>query len=240
MEHRARTEVEASAARAADAKRLQVLRLPSLGLLLSLAALILAEPVAETMRGGVSALAVLHLSFLGLAVRAVGSTRGENAITWILAVPTTALNLGALYTDRPGLAIANLAMFMVFYGHVLRCLLGYVVRDAVVTLDELFAAACGYVLMAMWFACLYAIVEYFAPGSFAFPTPHGTGITRVWDLVYFSFTVLTSTGFGDIHPLARQARAIVVIEQVIGVMYVALLIARLTGSHPQVWPPRAE
>ena len=33
----------------------------------------------------------------------------------------------------------------------------------------------------------------------------------------------------DIHPLARQARAVVVIEQVTGVMYVAILIARLTG-----------
>ena len=41
--------------------------------------------------------------------------------------------------------------------------------------------------------------------------------------------MLTSTGFGDIHPLARPARAEVMVEEVTGVMYVAILIARLTG-----------
>ena len=49
--------------------------------------------------------------------------------------------------------------------------------------------------------------------------------------MYFSFTALTSTGFGDIHPLARGPRAIVIVEQVAGVMYVAILIARLTGMN---------
>jgi hypothetical protein len=86
------------------------------------------------------------------------------------------------------------------------------------------------VLLAMLFACVYTIQELLAPGSFAGPAASGPVSTvRYWDLLYFSFTVLTSTGFGDIHPLARQARAFVVLEQVTGVMYVAILIARLTG-----------
>ena len=62
--------------------------------------------------------------------------------------------------------------------------------------------------------------------------------THYWDLLYFSFTVVTSTGFGDIHPLARQARAVVIVEQVAGVMFVAILIARLTGMTPIGKPPR--
>lgn len=49
--------------------------------------------------------------------------------------------------------------------------------------------------------------------------------------------MLTSTGFGDIHPLARQARAVVMVEQVAGVMYVAILIARLTGMNLLRRPP---
>ena len=207
-----------------------LLRLPSFGLLLSLAALILLEPLAEQFRGGVPVLAALHLSVLGLAVRLVGSTRGERTTTWLLAAPTIVLNLGAVLVEWPELALANLAMCAVFYGYVIRCLIAYVLRDAVVTLDELFAATCSYVLMAMLFACLYAILEWWAPGSFSLPAvPVSDTITRFWDLLYFSFTVLTSTGFGDIHPLARQARALVIVEQVVGVMYVAILIARLTG-----------
>jgi hypothetical protein len=114
-----------------------------------------------------------------------------------LAVPTIAVNLAYFFADAPALSIANLALLAIFYAHVIRCLLGYVLRDAVVTLDDLFAAICSYLMIALVFACLYA----------------------------------TSTGFGDIHPVARQARAIVMIQQVTGVMYVALLIARLTGMN---------
>jgi hypothetical protein len=211
----------------------RLLRKPSFGLLLSLAALILLQPFAERLRGGVPVLAALHLSVLGLAVRVVGSTRGERTITWLLAAPTIALGLASLFGQAPALQLAHLAISAVFYGYVIRCLIAYVLRDTVVTLDELFAAACTYVLIAMFFACVYAIQEIREPGSFSLPGVAAAGdAARFWDLLYFSVTVLTSTGFGDIHPLARQARAIVIVEQVAGVMYVAILIARLTGMTP--------
>lgn len=50
-------------------------------------------------------------------------------------------------------------------------------------------------------------------------------------MAYFSFTVLTSSGFGEITPVTRMARALIVIEQVLGVMYVAFLIARLANLY---------
>ena len=50
-------------------------------------------------------------------------------------------------------------------------------------------------------------------------------------MMYFSFTVLTSTGFGEITPVTGMARALIVIEQVLGVMYVAFLIARLANRY---------
>ena len=50
--------------------------------------------------------------------------------------------------------------------------------------------------------------------------------------IYFSFTVITSTGFGDIAPLSRQARSLCVLEQVSGALFVAILIARLAGVYP--------
>jgi hypothetical protein len=215
-----------------------LLRLPSVGLLLSLLALILLEPLAEEMRGGLPLLAVIHFSVMGLAVRLVASTRSERRWIWPLAGLTMVLNVVGLSAEEPQLVTVNLALLGVFYAYVIRCLVLYTLRDAVVTVDELFAAACTYVLMAMAFACVYAIQERLAPGSFAFSSSlEESGQTRVWDLLYFSFTVLTSTGFGDIHPLARAARAVVVVEQVTGVMFVAILIARLTGMVPIARPP---
>ena len=52
--------------------------------------------------------------------------------------------------------------------------------------------------------------------------------------MYFSFTVLTSTGFGEITPVTKMARAVIVIEQVLGVMYVAFLVARLANLYRNI------
>ena len=217
-----------------------LLRLPSFDLLLSLAALILLEPLAGHLRGAVPVLAAMHLSVLWLAVRLVSSTRDELTVTWLLAAPTILLNLGSLIVEQPALATADLAMRTVFYAHVIRCLLAYVLRDAVVTVDELFAATCAYVLLAMLFGCVYTLLEIQAAGSFSIPAASDSARATRWDLLYFSFTVLTSTGFGDIHPLARHAQSIVIIEQVTGIMYVAILIARLTGMVLAPRPPEAD
>ena len=218
-----------------------LLRLPSFGLLLSMVVLVLVEPFVEEMRAGLPVLAALHLGMLGLAVRMVTRTRGLVAATGVLAAPTIALNLAYLFVAPQGLAIANLAMLAVFYSYVIFCLLAYILRDADVTVDELFAATCTYVLIALVFACVYAIEELLAPGSFSIPEGSGAeGQTRFWDLVYFSITALTSTGFGDIHSLARGARAVVIVEQVAGVMFVAILIGRLTGMNLARRPGRAD
>lgn len=207
----------------------RLFRRPSFDLLFSLVVLILLQPFAETVRGGVPLIAALHVVVLVMAVRLVTSVPERTGI-WLLATPTLLLLLASYYFDRPAVVLANFAMLVVFYAFVISRLFAYVFRDEFATVDDLFAATCIYVLMAMLFACVYASLELLAPGSFAVPAAYGTnGAASYWDLLYFSFTVLTSTGFGDIHPLARQARAVAVIQQVVGVMYVAILIARLTG-----------
>jgi hypothetical protein len=100
------------------------------------------------------------------------------------------------------------------------------------TADKLYGAAAAYLMIGTLWAYLYALVAYHYPGSFLGELPTGPGM--VIDLLYFSFTVLTSTGFGDIVPLSPQARAVCIVEQLTGALFVAILIARLAG----VYPPR--
>jgi hypothetical protein len=66
------------------------------------------------------------------------------------------------------------------------------------------------------------------PGSFtAAVAPEAQ---RTWfELLFLSFTNLTSVGLSDIAPIQPQARAIVMIEQVAGLLYVALVISRIVG-----------
>jgi len=56
----------------------------------------------------------------------------------------------------------------------------------------------------------------------------GGGIQR-FDYLYFSFTTLTTLGYGDITPLTDRAYALTIVEAVIGQFYLAVLIASLVG-----------
>ena len=71
---------------------------------------------------------------------------------------------------------------------------------------------------------------YFFPQSYMVVGQPGSLVYA--DALYLSITVLTSTGFGDISPLTRQARGICMVEQITGALFVAILIARLAGVYP--------
>eukprot|EP01034_Spumella_vulgaris_P041092 gene41092-50854_t len=98
--------------------------------------------------------------------------------------------------------------------------------------NEGLQAVASYILIALSFASLFGFLQVFQPHAFHATIAHGPDGKLNWsDLMYFSFTVLTSTGFGEITPATPMARSLIVIEQVLGVMYVAFLIARLANMY---------
>ena len=106
------------------------------------------------------------------------------------------------------------------------------------TADKLYGAAAAYLMLGALWAYLYAIATHLQPGSFAF----GGAIVSppIGDLLYFSFTVLTRPGFGDAVPVLRYARGLCVLEELVGALFLAILIARLAGVYPQSCPTRYE
>ena len=109
-------------------------------------------------------------------------------------------------------------------------LLRYVFQPEVMTADKLYGAAAAYLMIGVLWAYLYSILDHAYPQSFSVAGQPTT--LQYTDAFYFSFTVLTSTGFGDVVPLTRQARAVCVVEQLTGAMFLAILIARLAGVYP--------
>jgi hypothetical protein len=210
----------------------RLLRLPCVQLLLSQLLVILAFPWLEHSVAGNLVLDALHLTVIVLVVRAVGRTPGRQQVAFVLAT-LVVLTQGAYFlTGKGDLGAVALLALCAFQVYAIWCLLQYVMLDEVVTTDELFAAASMYVLLAMAFACLFSVLEHFAAGSFFInPANNVDGEVNWWDLVYFSFTVITSVGFGEITPVTSHARSLVMVEQVLGVLFVALLIARLTGIY---------
>lgn len=170
------------------------------------------------------------------AVAAVGRSRWSFIIATLLALPAVLFQLRALITDDATQLlyawIFNAALYVVTIGYLMR----YVFQRDVLTADKLYGAAAGYLMLAALWAFGYSIVERLHPGSFSI----GGNVTTpsFGDFLYFSVTTLTSTGFGDIVPLQRQARALCVLEQLTGALFLAILIARVAGVYPP--PPLRE
>ena len=172
-------------------------------------------------------------TFLSIAtVAAVGRSTLSFVIALLLAVPAVLFQyVGLWYDSDIDLAwswIFDAALYFVTITYLLR----YVFQPRIMTQDKLFGAAASYLLIGVFWAYLYAIVGFFYPQSFMIVGQPGRLVYA--DALYLSITVLTSTGFGDVTPLTRQARGICMIEQITGALFVAILIARLAG----VYPPR--
>ena len=204
------------------------LRLPNFWLLLSLVTLVVIYPILADLPEGRAATAVFDVIILILALRASHAGFGETWIGYALALPAVILQMLAAFDTSSEVYAASLIAGAIFHTFVVVNLLRYMLADSVMTLDELFAAAGLYVLMAFVFAYIYMLIEHWNPGAFVINAVNNPdGAVEWWDMLYFSFTCLTSVGFGEITPADDQARSVVMIEQMIGVLYFALIISRL-------------
>ncbi len=113
-----------------------------------------------------------------------------------------------------------------FYLYVSYAMVRYLSRQPV-TRDELFAAGSGVRgAVALGVHVHVRCVQVVWPGSFA----GASGNDLPWfDLLFLSFTNLTSVGLSDVLPVLDHARSVVMVQPVVGVLYIALVVSRLVG-----------
>lgn len=212
--------------------RLAWLRRNRCSLLLGwLCLLILANPLFGDNVRGHKLLGLSLLMILLLATWALRVGRPAMVGVVVLAIATAAMLLGVSEEEHWLRPTANIAM-AVFNALVLIALLHYVLDHHVISTDKVFGAVSAYVLIAITFACIFGLLQYVETNAFYIAQVNNPDGRLTWsDLMYFSFTVLTSTGFGEITPVTPMARSLIVIEQVLGVMYVAFLVARLANLY---------
>jgi hypothetical protein len=116
----------------------------------------------------------------------------------------------------------------VLYLYAAAALIAYMLADHEITRDELFAVGATFTLVAWAFAHCYIVVQAIEPQSFtAAVHPEAE---RTWtEVLFLSFTTLTSTGLGDVIPVKPFARGLVMVEQLAGLAYVAVLVSRLVA-----------
>jgi hypothetical protein len=189
---------------------------------------VLLYPFLETSAAGRAVAAVFGILVLGAALLAVRATPMLTWVAVLLALPSVALLIVEVVTDNEDLAPYSSAFEAVLYFYAAFSLLRYMLADDRVTTDELFAIGAVFTLIAWAFAHTYVVVQALVPGSFtALVRPEDP---RTWsDLLFLSFTTLSSTGLSDIMPIKPHARSVVMFEQVAGIFYLAMVVTRMIG-----------
>jgi hypothetical protein len=179
---------------------------------------------------------VITIVFSLILISGVMSVARSRFIT-VLAAMFALASFSALWmaTLVPSVGLASLNDFLVivFLGMLSVVVLHQVFREGPITMQRITGAVVVYLLLGLMWAHAYKLVELQRPGSF-----NSAGLSTVdhdfnpkTRLIYFSFTTLTTLGYGDITPVHPIARSLAILEGLIGQLFPVILIARLVSME---------
>jgi hypothetical protein len=203
-------------------------RHPSAVLLVAQLLAVLAYPFADDSDVGRGLLGLVGTGVVLIAVWAVRRTPALGWVAVLLGGPAMVFTvLEAAFPDHDALVLGSALLHAPFYFFVSYGMIRYLFHDDRVTTDELYATGAAFTVVAWGFAYVFSACQVVWPGSFV---GYGDDTTHTFfELLFLSFTNLTSVGLSDIVPVLPNARSLVMVEQVAGVLYIALVVARLVG-----------
>lgn len=148
-------------------------------------------------------------------------------IPWVLAHWLDFFNIA----DFPFM-LESQAVLMVIYSITMFCLLiQRILSSKIVTSHTILNAISAYIFLGLIWASMYAILLQYN-GTALNTSINLEDFSGKWDgCVYYSFTTITTLGYGDITPATPIARSLSLIEAIIGPLYLTITIARLVGLY---------
>ena len=208
-------------------RHIPVLRHPCADLLIVQLLGILAYPYLGDQPLGRAVFSTLALIVLVIAVMAVRMTPALNWVSAILGLPVVVLTIWeAVSPGAESVVLWSSVFHAAFYFYTGYALLRYMFADHVVTTDELYATGATFTVVAWAFAYVYLATDIIWPDSFS--VVQDPLEAKSWfEMLFLSVTTMTSTGLSDIYPIRPHARSFVMIEQIAGMLYLALVVARM-------------
>lgn len=198
-------------------------------------ALIVLLNMLYPMTGGNDPLALIvyEVLYAGLFVAGIFITSDSRAhIAWSVTIAVIWFVAAVLYSLDPAnvwKTQLTFAILLVFHITIISVLLRYIFSAVKVTGDVIYAACAVYFLLSFFFVPVYGMLETAIPGSFVDNTLGGAVSWQ--QFVYYSLITLSTAGYGDILPANMWARMLAGLEVTIGVLYIAILVARLVSLY---------
>lgn len=203
-------------------------RYPSAVLLAMQVLAIVAYPFIGQTPVGRAVISLIGTLVLGIAIWTIRNTRTTVVPAIVLgALAVAGSVLDVFWTDVTAVDVGSNVAHVLFYFYTSYAMVRYLFGDDWVTSDDLFAAGAAFTLVAWGFAYVYDIVQSLQAGSFA----SGTGNRpQTWfEMLHLSFASLTGVGLSDVVPVTELAQSWTMLEQLIGVLYVAMVISRMVA-----------
>src|SRR5213076_3152676 len=213
-------------------RRLRFRRFSTVQLLIALALFFICAPFVEEIKGGPLILSFLFSLVLLAGIVAVADRKRVLVIALVLAIPAIAGRW--INHFRPHLVppAVFLVAGLVLVAFVVVNLLRFVLRAPSVNTEVLCASISAYLMLGLMWTMAYWLVDQLTPeGAFSFNTNAGTHSMNGFNAFYFSFVTLSTVGYGDITPVSKVARWLAAMEAMTGLLYVAVLIARLVSLY---------
>jgi len=189
-------------------------------------------PYAEESQFSYYALRLIGSAVILLSVYAAGFRRSLLILALVLAFPAILQRVMMTSADRSALAVAGILLSLVFDIFIIVVLFRHVFSNSDPNSETVFGALCIYLLIGFSFASVYGLLTMLHPNAFYMdPLINPHRIPNRFDFVYFSFGTITSLGATGVIAVLPQARSFAILEAILGILYLAVLIARLMGAY---------
>lgn len=183
-------------------------------------------------------LAILAHFFLSaalcLAVFTVRKQQNHRTLAMVLLLPVLTLYWFGIYDLIPFSRLSAYILLAIYFLLLIISFSTQLLRARGITLNEIFATLCLYLIIGLFWGTLYALLFELQPGSYAGSLlDQAEGIT-LNIFTYFSMVTLTTLGYGDITPQTPGAGALCQMEAIVGQFYIAVVVAWLVGNFVSV------
>jgi hypothetical protein len=150
---------------------------------------------------------------------------GLGCLAFLFSLTARAFQLP--YREARYFYVTGLSAEAAFFLIAIVVLVMKIFSEKVITAETIKGGIAVYFMMGFLWAFLYSLLILLAPDSISFPM----GSVEYSEITYFSFTTLTTLGYGDVTPVSWLARNLTILESTFGQIYLTVLIARLVGLH---------
>lgn len=201
-------------------------------LFLFLLATLLFYPYAETSRLGYYTFRVVASAAILLTVYAGNFRRSLLIVALLLAIPAVYQRMQFPRANANTFSTVNISLSFIFDAFMVVVIVRRVFSKEQANSETIFGALCVYLLVGFGFASIYGMVAKLQPNAFYLdPTTNLHSVPDRFDFIYYSFGTMTSLGAAGITAVTAEARSVSIVQTILGMLYLAVLIARLMAVY---------